>query len=151
MHSALRNILAVVAGLAIGSVVNMGLITVSGHAIPPPPGADVTTTEGLKAAMHLFEPKHFLFPFLAHALGTLVGAAVAALIAANHKFGLAMAIGAIFLAGGLSMVLMLPSPIWFDALDLGAAYLPMAWLGWKLAARIGGGHGAFAARHPTQS
>jgi hypothetical protein len=151
MHPALRNILAVVAGLAIGSIANMGLITVSGHAIPPPAGADVTTTEGLKAAMHLFEPKHFLFPFLAHALGTLVGAAVAALIAASHKFGLAMTIGAIFLAGGLSMVLMLPSPIWFDALDLGAAYLPMAWLGWKLAARIGGGHGALPARHPTQS
>lgn len=149
MHPALRNILAVVAGLAIGSVVNMGLITVSGHAIPPPAGADLTTTEGLKAAMHLFEPKHFLFPFLAHALGTLVGAAVAALIAASHKFGIAMTIGALFLAGGLSMVLMLPSPIWFDALDLGAAYLPMAWLGWKLAVRIGERNGAFAAGHPT--
>jgi hypothetical protein len=147
----LRNILAVVAGLAIGSVVNMGLITVSGHAIPPPAGADLTTTAGLKAAMHLFEPKHFLFPFLAHALGTLVGAAIAALLAASHKFGLAMAIGALFLAGGLSMVLMLPSPIWFDALDLGAAYLPMAWLGWKLAARIGAGQVASAAGHPRQS
>lgn len=151
MHPTLKNILALVAGLAIGSVVNMGLITVGGHAIAPPAGADVTTTEGLKAAMHLFTPEHFLFPFLAHALGTLAGAAVAALIAASHKFGLAMAIGAVFLAGGLSMVLMLPSPLWFDAIDLGAAYLPMAWLGWKLAARIGGGHGAFADGRPTQS
>lgn len=142
MHPTLRNILAVVAGLAIGSVVNMGFITVSGHAIPPPAGADVTTTEGLKAAMHLFEPKHFVFAFLAHALGTLVGEAVAALIAASHKFQLAMTIGAVFLAGGISMVMMLPSPIWFDALDLGAAYLPMAWLGWKLAVRKGGRHTA---------
>lgn len=151
MHRALKNILAIVAGLAIGSVVNMGLITVSGHAIAPPAGADMTTTEGLKAAMHLFEPKHFVFPFLAHALGTLVGAAFAALIAASRKLGIAMTIGAVFLAGGLSMVLMLPSPRWFDALDLGVAYLPMAWLGWKLAVRIGGGHGAFATGHPAQN
>lgn len=54
MHPTLRTILAAVAGLVIGSIVNMGLINVSGHAIPPPAGADLTTTEGLKAAMHLF-------------------------------------------------------------------------------------------------
>lgn len=137
MHPTMRNILAVVAGLAVGSIVNMGLIGVSGNAIPPPNGADVTTMEGLKASMHLFEPKHFLFPFLAHALGTLAGAAVAALIAASRKFHLAMTIGVAFLAGGIAGVLMLPSPLWFDALDLGGAYLPMAWIGWKLAARKG--------------
>jgi hypothetical protein len=85
--------------------------------------------------MHLFEPKHFIFPFLAHALGTLVGAAVAARIAASRKFELAMAIGALFLAGGIGSVMMLPSPTWFNVLDLVGAYFPMAWIGWKLAAR----------------
>ena len=37
--------------------------------------------------MHLFEPKHLVFPFLAHAVGTLVGALVAYLVAAvaNRK------------------------------------------------------------------
>jgi len=30
------------------------------------------------------------------------------------------------------MVLSLPSPIWFNALDLIGAYLPMAYLGYKL-------------------
>lgn len=135
MHPILRNILAVLAGLAIGSIVNMGLITAGGSLIPPPAGADTGTTEGLKAAMHLFEAKHFLFPFLAHALGTFVGAAVAARLAASRQLSLAMVIGAAFFAGGLAMVLMLPSPLWFDALDLGIAYIPMAWLGWRLAAR----------------
>lgn len=135
MHPAMRNVLAVVAGIAVGSAVNMSLIGVSGGAIPPPNGAHVTTMEGLKASMHLFEPKHFLFPFLAHALGTLVGAAVAALAAASRKFHMAMIIGAFFLAGGIASVLMLPSPLWFDAVDLMGAYLPMAWMGWKLAAR----------------
>ncbi|WP_211223680.1 hypothetical protein [Massilia niastensis] len=129
----MRNILAMVAGLAIGSAVNGTLISMSASAIPPPAGADVTTMEGLKASMHLFEPKHFIFPFLAHALGTLVGAAVAARIAAGKQRHFALAIGLAFLAGGVASVLMLPAPLWFDALDLVGAYIPMAWIGWKFA------------------
>lgn len=133
MNPILRNVLAVVAGIAVGASVNMGIITISGSIIPPPDGADVTTMEGLKATMHLFEPKHFLMPFLAHALGTLVGALIAALIAASHKLRLALAIGVVFLAGGIQMVMALPSPLWFSITDIIGAYIPMAYLGAKLA------------------
>lgn len=133
MNPIIRNILAVIAGIIIGSIVNMGIINLSGSIIPPPEGSDLTTTEGLKAAMHLFEPKHFIMPFLAHALGTLIGAFVAAKIAATHKMKFAIAIGVFFLLGGISMVFMLPSPTWFTALDLILAYIPMAYLGGKFA------------------
>jgi threonine/homoserine/homoserine lactone efflux protein len=102
MKSVIRNILAVVAGLVIGSIVNMSLIIIGGEVVSPPPGADVTTMEGLKNSIHLFEAKHFLFPFL---------------------------------AGGITNVLMLPSPLWFNIVDLVGAYIPMAWIGWKLASR----------------
>lgn len=132
-NKVLMNILAVVVGIIIGSIVNMGLIQISGSIIPPPEGSDNTTMEGLKASMHLFEPKHFIFPFLAHALGTLVGAFVAAKIAATHKFKFALAIGFFFLIGGIMSIMMLPSPMWFTAVDLLLAYIPMAWLGGKLA------------------
>ena len=135
MNSTVKNILAVIAGLVIGSIVNMGIIMISGSIIPPPEGADVTTMEGLKEAMHLFEPKHFIFPFLAHALGTLVGAAVAATIAANHKMKFAIGIGCFFLLGGIINVFMLPSPTWFAIVDIVGAYIPMAWIGSKLAKR----------------
>jgi hypothetical protein len=133
MNPTLRNILAAVAGVLIGSAVNGTLISVGGSVIPPPPGTDVNTMEGLKAAMPLFEARHFLFPFLAHAIGTLAGAAAAALLAASRKFHLAMLIGVVFLAGGIGAVMMLPAPMWFNLLDLVGAYVPMAWLGWKLA------------------
>ena len=132
MNLLVRNVLAIVAGLIIGSAVNMGIIMVSGSIIPPPDGVDVTTMEGLKAAMHLFEPKHFLLPFLAHALGTLAGAIIAGMTAASHKMKFSLAIGIFFLAGGIANTFMLPSPAWFTATDLIAAYLPMAWLGAKL-------------------
>jgi hypothetical protein len=135
MHPILKNILAIIAGLVIGSLVNGALIAVSGKIIPPPNGADVTTMEGLKASLHLFEPKHFVFPFLAHALGTLVGAFVTAMIAANNKMKFAIAIGVLFFIAGLINVFMLPAPMWFNVLDLAAAYLPMAYLGGKWATR----------------
>ena len=133
MHPILRNILAIVAGLVIGSTVNMTLIKSSALIIPPPDGADLTTSEGLKAAMHLFEPMHFIFPFLAHALGTFFGAFVAAIVADNNKFKFAMAIVIFFLAGGIASVFMLPSPVWYTIVDLVFAYLPMAYLAYRLA------------------
>ncbi|MDM7922741.1 MAG: hypothetical protein QUS14_10615 [Pyrinomonadaceae bacterium] len=130
-----RSILAVIAGFFVGGIVNMGIITVGPMIIPPPAGADMTTAEGLKAAMPMLEAKHFIAPFLAHALGTLVGAAVAALISVSHKFTVAMIVGVVTLLGGIAAATMIPAPMWFIALDLIVAYIPMAWIGWKLAAR----------------
>jgi len=140
MRRVLRLVLAVVAGLVIGGVVNMGLILASGHVIPPPAGADVTTAEGLKASMHLFEPRHFLFPFLAHALGTFGGAAVATLLAPGRTRGPAWVVGGTFLLGGIVNAIMLPAPLWFSVLDLALAYLPAAWLGHRVVARSVAGH-----------
>ncbi|MCC9066162.1 hypothetical protein [Flavobacterium piscisymbiosum] len=132
MNPIFKNTLAVIIGLFVGSVVNMAIILMSSSVIPPPNGADVTTMEGLKATMHLFEPKHFIFPFLAHAIGTFAGAATTALIAANRKTELALAIGSFFLLGGIVNVCTLPSPIWYNILDVVLAYLPMAYLARKL-------------------
>jgi len=132
MNSTLKNILAIVAGIIIGMIVNMGLIMISGNIIPIPDGVDNTTTEGLIAGMHLFEPKHFIMPFLAHTLGTFAGAFVAAKVAASHKMKFAISIGVFFLLGGIASVFMLPSPTWFTVLDLGLAYIPMGLLAGKL-------------------
>ncbi|SNR68159.1 hypothetical protein SAMN04488009_3164 [Maribacter sedimenticola] len=135
MNTILRNILAVVAGLIVGSIVNMGIVMISGSVIPPPEGGDITTMEDLKSTIHLFEPKHFLFPFLAHALGTLVGAFVAAKLAGTRKLLMALIVGFCFLIGGTINISMLGGPLWFSALDLIVAYIPMAYLGWILSGK----------------
>ncbi|MGB7527189.1 hypothetical protein [Sphingobacterium cellulitidis] len=135
MNAVIRNVLAVVLGIVMGSVVNMALVTISPMVIPPPEGIDVSTAEGLKAGMHLFEPKHFVFPFLAHALGTFVGALVAAWIAASKKFTFAMVIAVFFFLGGLASIIMLPSPIWFTFVDLVFAYFPMAYFAKNIVSR----------------
>lgn len=131
--SVLRLILAIVLGLVLGGAVNMALIMVSGYLIPPPAGADMTTAEGIRAALPLLEPRHFLFPFLAHALGTLVGAFVAVKVAARRKLTGAMIVGAFFFVGGIMAARMIPAPTWFIALDLLGAYVPFAWFGYLLA------------------
>ncbi len=129
----LRNIFSVVAGLLLGGAANMALILLSPVLIPPPEGFDFTTPEGLAAGMEFMEPKHFIMPFLAHAVGTLVGAFVAVKISKTNKMVIPLIIGAAFFAGGLSMVLDYPSPMWFNVLDLGVAYIPMALLGYRWA------------------
>lgn len=86
--------------------------------------------------MHLFQPKHFLMPFLAHAMGTLVGAFLTALIAANNYLKWGLVIGIFFFLGGIANVVALPSPIWFNVLDLLVAYLPMAYIGIKLTKQV---------------
>ena len=132
MNPILRNILAVVAGIIFGGAVNKGLIAISGSIIPPPSGADLTTLEGLNAALPLLQPKHFIFPFLAHALGTFASAFLAAVIAANHKMKFALGLGVFSLLGGIAAVYLIPAPIWFKVLDLVAAYIPMGYLAGKL-------------------
>ena len=135
MPNVLRNVLALLAGVVIGGGVNLALITLSPELIPPPAGVDVNSAESLSKAMHLFEPRHFIVPFLAHALGTFAGALAAYLIAATYKAQMAYVTGAIFLCGGVAASYMIPAPTWFIALDLLAAYLPMAWLGIQIGTR----------------
>ena len=136
MPQLLRNVFALLAGIVIGGGVNMALITLSPSLIPPPLGVDVNSAESLSKAMHLFEPRHFVMPFLAHALGTLAGALAAYLIAATYKAPMAYVIGAVFLCGGVAASFMIPAPGWFIALDLLTAYLPMAWLGVQIGSRL---------------
>jgi hypothetical protein len=135
MNPVLKNIIAVVVGILVGSIVNMAIVMISGSIIPPPEGGDITTMEGLKETIHLFTPKHFIFPFLAHAIGTLSGAFIAAKVAANRKMTFALVIGVFFLIGGAVNVYSLGGPVWFNVLDLLAAYIPMAYLGGKFATK----------------
>jgi hypothetical protein len=132
MKKIARNILAVLAGIVVGGKVNMILIENSSAIITPPSGVNVTTVEGLKAGIHLFEPKHFIMPFLAHALGTFIGALLTSLIAANNQLRLSLSIGILFFIGGAMAVYMLPAPLWFNLVDLVFAYIPMAYLGSKI-------------------
>ena len=135
MMSKLKNVLAVVVGVVVGTIADIILVTVGPYVIPPPEGVDVTNVGSIKSSMHLFEFRHFVFPFLAHALGTLVGAYLAALIAASRRVAVAMVVGGFFLIGGIANVFMIGGPFLFYVVDLVGAYIPMAWIGARLTGR----------------
>jgi hypothetical protein len=132
MKSVARNVLAALAGVVVGSLVNMGLVNMGPLVVPLPEGADISTMENLRESMKSFTPVNFVFPFLAHALGTLSGAFVAAKLAASHAAKLAISIG-VFLIGGIAAVSLLGGPLWFIVADLLVAYIPMGYLGAVLA------------------
>lgn len=136
MPTILRNFLAIALGIVFGGSVNMALITISPSLIPPPAGVNVQDPQSLAQNIHLFELRHFIMPFLAHALGTFTGALIAYLLAANYKKQLAYGIGALYLAGGIAACFMIPAPVWFMAFDLLLAYLPMACLAIMIGARL---------------
>jgi len=134
----MRFFIAVLVGLIVGSTVNMALIKLNGTVVALPEGIDPTDPESLAANIHLLEPVHFLVVWLAHALGTFVGAFVACSIAAVNKARASWIIGGLFLVGGVMMAVMVDAPLWFDVVDLVGAYLPMA----ALAIRLRGGAGS---------
>jgi hypothetical protein len=132
MNPILRNILAIVVGWFGGSLINMGLIKV-GHLVKPIEGLDPNDIDALAEIMPTLDYQYYIFPFLAHALGTFVGAFIAGWIAASHKMSFALAIGILFLIGGIMVNYMISGPMWFTITDIVLAYIPMAWLGGKLA------------------
>ena len=125
MKTIIKNILVVLGGCLFGSAVNMGLIIAGNQLIPFDDGMNPMNA-------NMWEIKYFLFPFLAHAMGTLSGAFIAAKFSASYHMVFAICIGIFFLLGGISMVFIMPAPVWFIVADLSLAYIPMSWLGWKL-------------------
>ena len=134
----LRAIAGVFAGLIAGAALNMGIIYAGAALLPPPEGVDVGNIESINANIDKYTVLDMMVPFAAHALGTLLGAFVAAMIAVTPRARLrvSLVVGCVFLIGGIEAVRMIPNaPLWFDVLDLGLAYIPMALLGWWLAVR----------------
>ena len=125
MPPILSYVLAILIGVIIGLAVNMGIILAGTELLQLPEGIDPMNASD-------WDFKYFLIPLLAHSMGTLSGAYSAALIAVNHKKTFALVIGSWFLIGGITMVFIIPAPVWFICLDLTAAYIPMGLLGWSL-------------------
>ena len=124
--------LAIFAGALIGSVANMLIISFSTTIIPLPKGADNSSIKSLEQTIHLFQFKHFIMPFLAHAAGSIIGDTIAAWIATRNELLVALTIGSFFLFSGVMMVFKLPTPIWFNVIELTLAYLPMSWIGYRI-------------------
>ena len=125
MRQILKNIGIVIISIIIGMIINIGLIIIGGMIFP--------LSENFKPMNAInWDLKYFIFPFLAHSIGTLSGAFVASKLSRNYHIIIPLIVGLYFLSGGIYMVTILPAPIWFISLDLILCYIPMALLGWKI-------------------
>ena len=125
MRQIFKNIGIVLLGIIIGMIVNMGLIIIGGIFFPL-----TDNFEPMNAINWDF--KYFLFPFLAHSIGTLSGAFIVSKLSKKTHIIMPLIVGLYFLFGGLYMVTILPAPTWFVLLDIILCYIPMALLGWKV-------------------
>tara|TARA_Y100001936_G_C15934187_1_gene591106 strand:- start:84 stop:470 length:387 start_codon:yes stop_codon:yes gene_type:complete len=126
MKQTLKNIAIVILGIIVGMIVNIGLIILGGTIFPPS-----ENFEPMNAINWDF--KYFIFPFLAHSIGTLSGALIVSKLSKKSSIILPLIVGLYFLLGGIYMITILPAPMWFVLLDVILGYIPMALLGWKLA------------------
>lgn len=126
----LRIILGLFLGLFVGAMVNASFIELGMKIFPYPKGFEFNTPEGMEAFYSL-PLKYYIFPFLAHAIGTLSGCLIALLFVRTYANWVVYTIGSLFLVGGIITVYMINAPLWFDILDLSMAYIPMAWLATK--------------------
>ena len=126
MKQTLKNIAIVILGIIVGMIVNIGLIILGGTIFPPSENFEPMN------AMN-WDFKYFIFPFLAHSIGTLSGALIVSKLSKKSSIILPLIVGLYFLLGGIYMITILPAPMWFVLLDVILGYIPMALLGWKLA------------------
>jgi len=125
MKQTLKNIAIVILGIIVGMIVNIGLIILGGTIFPPSENFEPMN------AMN-WDFKYFIFPFLAHSIGTLTGALIVSKLSNKSSIILPLIVGLYFLMGGIYMITILPAPMWFVLLDVILGYIPMALLGWKL-------------------
>ena len=125
MKKILTNIGIIILGIIIGMILNMGLIILGGIIFTP-----IENIEPMNAIN--WDLKYFIFPFLAHSVGTLSGSFLVSKLSRNSNIIFPLIVGLYFLSGGIYMVTILPAPMWFVFLDIIVCYIPMSLIGWRI-------------------
>jgi len=137
----MRNILAVIAGLAVGMGVNMALVMFNGYVLfPMPAGTDMNDPEQMNAYIATLPTAAFLVVLIAHLSQSFVGGWVAARVGTSRPMLLAMIAGLAALTGGIVNMMILRGPDWM-VIEL-PLYLVVAWLAGRMevnrrAAKVG--------------
>ena len=108
-----RSILAVVAGVAVASLVIWLLELAATMVYPPPPGLDFSDASAVRAAMEKIPFGALVCVLAAQTIGTFSGAWLAASIARSSKGQCALAVGVLVMLAGIGNMLMIPHPVWF--------------------------------------
>ena len=122
-----RNVLAVLAGLAVGMAFNMSLVMLNAYVLyPMPEGTTFEDTEKFQEYVDTLPLPAFLVVLLAHVGQAFFGGWLAARLAGSQPLALAMIVGALSMVGGILNMLSIqgPSWMWIEV----PLYLVLAWV-----------------------
>ena len=123
----LRDIGAIIAGLAVSVIIIMAIQMV-GHTLwPPPEGLDWNDTEVIRTYTSQLPFLALLFPIVSYFLGALAGPFVACRIGTLKPLVSVGIIGVVLLAFTIANLIQIPHPIWFSILAI-AAVIIGGWL-----------------------
>jgi hypothetical protein len=112
----MRRVFGVIVGFVVAFLCVQGAELFVHLLYPPPLGADLHNSATLKAFVATLPPGAFLLVLAGWLAGTLIGTFLAAKIGRSPVP--AYIVGALLLAGGVGNAVMLPQPVWFDAVAL---------------------------------
>ena len=133
MKPTVRSILAVLLGSLVTFVLIMGIEGISSVIYPLPEGVDPNDMEALKVAIPKMPLGGKVLVLISYAVGTFVGAWLAAWFARRAHMVHAMIVAGLFLAGDIVNLNQLPHPMWMAVVSL-AIFPVCALLGAGLAA-----------------
>ncbi len=127
----LRNTGAVVAGLIIGMIFNMAIVTLSSEVLfPMPEGTSFEDTEKFNAYLATLPTSAFLLAMLAHLGQSFIGGWIAARLATSMVMTMAMMVGILSMFAGIANMMMIELPSWM-LIEM-PLYLAVAWLAGRM-------------------
>lgn len=133
MRSAGRSVLAVLAGIVVAMIVMFIFEGISGHLFPLPPGIDLHDHQAMTQHMDELPVGAFFTVLAGWAVGSFVGAWVAARLAGRVRLMHGLVVGAFFLAATVTVMLTIPHPLWMEISGI-VALTGCSYLGARLAA-----------------
>ena len=131
MRGLLGNVFAVVAGLVVGSLWNMGIVQLNLRVLHPmPSGLDMNDAEQFDAFMATLPTSAFVVVLVAHLGQAFFGGWVAARLSRSHPVRMALVIGVLSLVGGVAAMFMIEGPAWL-MIEL-PLYLVLAWVAGRM-------------------
>lgn len=133
MNPVLKNILVSIGGFIFGNMVNMATLIMGMKIIPAPEGVELSDPQSFIENADKFTSMHFIFPLLAHTLGTFVASYFICRLVSGKQKLFAIGTGLVFLILGVFNLQNIPHPTWFAVVDLFLSYIPMALFGYFVA------------------
>jgi hypothetical protein len=114
----LRSLLAIVAGLITAMLVIFGVEAAGMLLFPPPVGMRLETEADLARLVAMSSPAAKAWLVFGWALGSFVGAWVAARISVRHRRIAALAVALFIVAGTVMNAMVIAHPMWMNLLGL---------------------------------